>query len=255
MSKFVNFLNRQFAVILSVVFIILIYYLIFTINSLRNDLQLLQAQLTASTSGKSSLSIEQPSSIMLHQQNQPKLQSMEEIGRRTETDKVLTHRYYYYYPRFLEPLRSLPNLNMLEIGFLFGQSYKMWKEYFPNGNVFFLDIVEGDSFPQARFKGDSGDPNVLSSLLDSKKIRGNLDVIVDDGSHYPPHQITAFSYLFLHGLKPGGIYIIEDIETSYWRSGLYIFSYFVSLFLSCSFAPIPVLMSVLTFSIIFFSVV
>jgi len=31
--------------------------------------------------------------------------------------------------------------------------------------------------------------------------------------------MISFMYLFLHGLKPGGIYIIEDTETSYWRSG------------------------------------
>jgi hypothetical protein len=214
MSKIVNFFNRQFTVILSVVFIILIYYLIFTIQSLRNDIQLMQTQLVSSASITAS-----SGAVSLQQQTLTKLPSMEEIGRRTETDKVSTHRYYYYYPRFLEPLRSLPNIHMLEIGFLFGQSYKMWKEYFPLGNIFFLDIVEGDTYLNARYKGDSGDPKVLSALLDAKKIRGNLDLIVDDGSHYPPHQITAFSYLFLHGLKPGGIYIIEDIETSYWRSG------------------------------------
>src|SRR5687768_12870710 len=31
--------------------------------------------------------------------------------------------------------------------------------------------------------------------------------------------MTSFKYLFMEGLKPGGIYIIEDTETSYWRSG------------------------------------
>jgi hypothetical protein len=42
-----------------------------------------------------------------------------------------------------------------------------------------------------------------------------LFLIVDDGSHIPEHQILSFNLLF-NKLLPGGTYIIEDIETSYW---------------------------------------
>lgn len=46
-----------------------------------------------------------------------------------------------------------------------------------------------------------------------------MDFIIDDGSHYPDHQLLTFQYFFEHGLKPGGVYIIEDIEQNYWYQG------------------------------------
>lgn len=30
-------------------------------------------------------------------------------------------------------------MKMLEIGFLFGESYEMWVSYFPRGKVYFMD--------------------------------------------------------------------------------------------------------------------
>jgi hypothetical protein len=48
--------------------------------------------------------------------------------------------------------------------------------------------------------------------------RESLDVIIDDGSHIPWHQVVTFDILFKDLLAPGGTYIIEDIETSYWSS-------------------------------------
>ena len=47
---------------------------------------------------------------------------------------------------------------------------------------------------------------------------GPFDLIVDDGSHFPEHQMLAFETLFA-AVKPGGVFIIEDIETSYWPVG------------------------------------
>lgn len=61
------------------------------------------------------------------------LKTMKELGEKSGTDKVLHHGYERYYPIFLENLRMKP-INVLEIGFLHGNSYKMWTEYFPNGN-------------------------------------------------------------------------------------------------------------------------
>ena len=61
------------------------------------------------------------------------LESMKDVGWRSGTDKVKHHGYHRFYPLFLEPLRQM-NLNspirMLEIGYLHGESFKMWLEYF-----------------------------------------------------------------------------------------------------------------------------
>jgi hypothetical protein len=53
-----------------------------------------------------------------------------------------------------------------------------------------------------------------------------ISLIVDDGSHHPDHQLLSFSMLFQQLLQPGGLYILEDVETSYWRRGsLYNYEY------------------------------
>jgi hypothetical protein len=67
------------------------------------------------------------------------------------------------------------------------------------------------------FKGDQSDLNFLREV--SKKIGSKVDFILDDGSHKPEHQVKSFNYFFYNLLKDGGIYIIEDIETSYWKKG------------------------------------
>lgn len=46
---------------------------------------------------------------------------------------------------------------------------------------------------------------------------GPPDIIIDDGSHMNAHVITAFELLFPL-LREGGIYAVEDLQTSYWPS-------------------------------------
>ena len=62
-----------------------------------------------------------------------------------------------------------------------------------------------------------GNQNKISDLKKLVKITNECEVILDDGSHVPSHQLKSFNYLFENCLKKGGVYIIEDIETSYWK--------------------------------------
>ena len=43
--------------------------------------------------------------------------------------------------------------------------------------------------------------------------------MIDDGGHHVRDQLATFAAIFERGLSPGGIYAIEDIETSYWEDG------------------------------------
>jgi hypothetical protein len=45
--------------------------------------------------------------------------------------------------------------------------------------------------------------------------QGPFDVIVDDGSHLNAHQILTFGKLF-DAVTDCGLYIIEDVQTSFW---------------------------------------
>ena len=48
--------------------------------------------------------------------------------------------------------------------------------------------------------------------------RGPWDIIIDDGSHVPYHQVFSFFCLW-KAVVPGGLYVIEDLETNYWLPG------------------------------------
>ena len=62
------------------------------------------------------------------------------------------------------------------------------------------------------FIGDIGDPAFLTFLCESIQ---RIDIIVDDASHLNWHQKLAFEALYPCLNPHGGIYIVEDIGTSY----------------------------------------
>ena len=97
----------------------------------------------------------------------------------------------------------------------------MWLELFPNAFIYGIDI--GKQLNGSRhnvFKCDQSNINDLFNVKEKIKSK-NIFFINDDGSHIPEHQLLTFNTLFPI-LCEGGIYIIEDIETSYWtKNGLY----------------------------------
>lgn len=151
------------------------------------------------------------------------MRTFEQIGRETRTDKVTHHAYHRFYPRFLEPLRN-ETFAMLEIGFRDGASYQLWEEYFPKATIYGVDIAnEGKKLPRGEvFQLDQSRDEHLNELV-AKLPKCKL--IIDDGSHVPAHQLSTFSLLFTQLLVPGGVYIIEDIECSYWRPEAKIYGY------------------------------
>jgi hypothetical protein len=114
--------------------------------------------------------------------------------------------------------------SILEIGIQYGNSLNMWLELFPNAYIYGMDIdkeYSGERYTV--IKGDQSKQSDLNNVLNSVKNK-NLFFINDDGSHIPEHQLLSFNTLF-PTLIEGGIYIIEDIETSYWtKNGLYGYS-------------------------------
>ena len=157
------------------------------------------------------------------------------IMLKTQTDKLNRHAYDRYYDRYFAPFRHKKDVMILEIGADNGMSMRLWAEYFtkPKG---IHGISYGVSTDQKKvacdwkpsaceyvkiFTGDQSDPVFLKSFTATK-----YDLIVDDGSHLPAHQITSFSHLFPDALKDGGLYVIEDLETSYWdQPGASIYGY------------------------------
>jgi len=104
-------------------------------------------------------------------------------------------------------------LNLLEIGIDKGDSLRIWRDYFTNAKICGLDIekkefkINGVEF----FTGDQSDTSFLKSITDKYK---NFDIIIDDGSHISKDVISSFNYLYPF-LNDNGLYIIEDLQTSY----------------------------------------
>jgi hypothetical protein len=62
--------------------------------------------------------------------------------------------------------------------------------------------------------GDQSDETFLARLISHY---GGFDIVIDDGSHIASHVHASFRALF-PAVRPGGWYVIEDLETSYWGS-------------------------------------
>lgn len=148
--------------------------------------------------------------------------TLTELGKEFRTDKAGIHRYTQHYERHLKHLRST-EFTLFEIGIggyrrdrAGGASLRMWKAFFPKAQIVGLDI-EDKSFvdePRIRsYKGSQTDEEILRRIV--ADAGSDVQVIIDDGSHRPAHIRATFRILFPL-LADGGIYAIEDIQTSYW---------------------------------------
>lgn len=138
------------------------------------------------------------------------------------SDKNAGHSYTALYHSHFAPLRGEP-LKLLEIGIggyedpdAGGASLRMWRDYFPQGEIFGLDYhPKHISEERIRvFQGSQADPRVVARLIEAAG-DGGFDIIIDDGSHRSEHVTTTFMMLFPF-LKTGGWYVVEDTQTANW---------------------------------------
>lgn len=138
----------------------------------------------------------------------------------SKSDKISHHGFQRIYPWILNNFKD-DKINLLEIGLDKNESVKLWQNYFPNASIYGIDRdpIEFESENVKFFKVDQGSDEELNSF--KEKIDIKFDLIIDDGSHNPDHQIKTLN-AFWSLLNPRGAYIIEDIETSYWgKSDIY----------------------------------
>ena len=148
--------------------------------------------------------------------------NLSKIARIHKTDKF---GYHFYTPHYQNHFKryKFKNNRILEIGvggyedrFIGGNSLRMWKSYFPFSKIYSLDIHDKSFLQEKRIKIYKGSQVDFDFLNDVIKETGDLDIIIDDGSHINEHVIETFKYLFPK-LKKGGIYVVEDTQTSYWK--------------------------------------
>lgn len=152
-----------------------------------------------------------------------------EIANKHSTDKGTTfnikHGYTETYPTYIPE-----NVDkILEIGVRFGPSIRMWNEYYPEAKIIYgldycvempvstLKSIQDES-PKYKFfvadQSNRGHLDYVSGVIGE----GELDFILDDGSHYVDHQQISLARLFKN-IKPGGIYMMEDLADQYYPQG------------------------------------
>lgn len=128
------------------------------------------------------------------------------------------HHYFEIYHRHLERFRGRSPV-VLEVGVFHGGSLQMWHHYFGKG----ARIIGVDIDPRTRqfeddnttiLIGDQADPGFLGDI---RKRFPHIDIIIDDGGHTMTQQVTTLGELYPH-LQPRGVYICEDLHTSYMPS-------------------------------------
>jgi len=138
------------------------------------------------------------------------------------SDKGTVHGYTPFYQRYFQRFR-LRRIRLLEIGIggyrdsnIGGGSLRMWRAYFRRGRISGLDINDKSNHRGWRisiYQGDQSDAETAQKII---REQGPFDIIIDDGSHRSEHVIASFE-LYFPALKRGGIYVIEDTQTSYWK--------------------------------------
>lgn len=128
------------------------------------------------------------------------------------TDKITHHNFWGFYEKHFNAIKN-ENLNVLEIGIFKGESLKLLKNYFINSNIYGVDInkFETNEDRIKTFQMNQVDFEAFKTNFKNLK----FDVIIDDGSHITQHQIDTFTFLFNNMLVDGGLYVIEDLHTSF----------------------------------------
>jgi hypothetical protein len=136
------------------------------------------------------------------------------------SDKWGSHSYAWHYAQHFQHLRR-KQLTLLEIGIggnedphAGGGSLRMWRRYFPNGQIVGLDCFDKSFHAEKRiriYRGDQSSEECLQRIVGEV---GRPDIVIDDGSHLNAHVIKSFEVLFPL-LADDGIYVVEDTQTSY----------------------------------------
>ena len=120
--------------------------------------------------------------------------------------------YFDLYHRHFERFRNTA-VQILEIGIYSGGSLDMWHDYFgPDCRVYGVDnepaCVHYEDETTRVFIGDQADRAFWRTFRQEVP---ELDIVVDDGGHMPDQQATSLEELLPH-LRPGGVYVVEDVH-------------------------------------------
>ena len=132
------------------------------------------------------------------------------------------NHYFESYERHFSRFRG-QEVHVMEIGIYSGGSLEMWRDYFgPRAKIYGVDIeprckvYESDSVRV--FIGDQADRIFWKRFKQEVPV---LDIVIDDGGHIPQQQIISLEELLPH-LRPGGVYLCEDVHAPFNEFAAYV---------------------------------
>jgi len=160
--------------------------------------------------------------------------SLCELGLKYGADKspLVAHGYTPFYNFLFSNLRY-KDINFGEIGIYENASMKMWREYFPSANLYGWDcriedrLEDLNRFYKKDYVQNAKQHNLKNTVYDYmnvssedsinnalEKTQIKFDVLVDDSDHQFWSQIKLLRNVYKF-LKPGGIFIIEDLTYNF----------------------------------------
>lgn len=156
------------------------------------------------------------------------LHELEALARQFDTDKQAAQNgylplYMEYFQR--QGIKRDAKLKILEIGTNKGSSLRLWAEYFPNSEVYGVDVTR-----QYEIDHLLDHPRIITTIVDAgnafalmREFGGKkFDIVIDDGSHEQSDQQVALGTLF-RLINPGGLFVMEDLITgeNWWDANNY----------------------------------
>lgn len=130
----------------------------------------------------------------------------------TEGPGIWKWRHYFdVYDRHLAKFVGR-DVHVAEIGVFGGGSLGMWRSYFGTSS----HIYGIDQEPRCRMRAAAGIDVIIGDQSSAPFWTGfradvpHLDVVIDDGGHQPHQQIATLEGLLAH-MRPGAVYICEDV--------------------------------------------
>jgi predicted O-methyltransferase YrrM len=142
------------------------------------------------------------------------------LAIRHGSDKWGAHFYTPVYHRLFAHLRD-KSVRLLEIGVggyqfakVGGASLAMWADYFPHGRILGIDVFAKNLSLGPRVAVQQGAQDDVAFLARMSAEHGPFDIVIDDGSHDPAQVTASFEVLFPL-LVDGGLYVIEDVQSTF----------------------------------------
>ena len=133
---------------------------------------------------------------------------------------LTSHKWESYFDIYEELLNEYKNQNItfVEVGVHNGGSLFMWKKFFgKNSRIIGIDLnpnaKELEQYGFEIFIGSQGDSNFWTDFY--KEI-GDIDILLDDGSHNYYDQLLTLQNS-ISNIRDNGLIIVEDTHTSFMK--------------------------------------